>query len=887
VVKMADKQIGIRLDVKHTGLQQVDDALDTISKNLKSLNESVLKQQQRGWGSEAQTKELREQLRAMEQLLRYSERLAQTQGLHSTNFARYRQVIHGMNQDLSNLPTRSRIGGWIQDRYGEKAAEQFSKLTDAIGKLSMIYSGFNLMSTLRQGMTTGQTLAFGFGDLAKRMIPNGGSALAYGRNLLASMQGYGYSDTDLLQAATMYGNTTGRMPQGQFQAQMQAILQTGRRFGWDLSSTTQYFASAYQSGVTGGSNAQMSPQEFATLVANATVRAGMQGREVQFMNQLTALTQMTLASMGGAGDNRTMSAFLALGDRSGNQGLINNLPNMIQGINQGIMHPTGGYLGQALMMRAIGQGKMGYYQELYQQSLGAFGVGPNGKTNVENATDYLLSVYGNDPYKAAIMLGQFFNMSPADAMNYIKTYTKGGKFRSEALNQLRSQMSQTPSTINQNDVDRYRNDFMYKNYQADQAGMSTVPLQGGVNSVEGGILSVLGTPLGIGAIGLNIFGNAYGLYKGAKGVYNFGKNLLTKGGLRAGASVAAGAGAVAEGAAGVETAMGIAGGLEAAGAAADATGVGLPVGLILGLAGLVTAGGAGLYSWWKHKHSGSSSSSSSSAPIQEPSVPQSTDATTIGTQLAPVVVSTIVALQPYMDQIRSALGTSTNTGSTTSPSNAPSVSSNFGTSLTIGSNWKSGLMNLSYGGSSNVPALGRISGGVSASSMGFTGTQSDFVKKMLPYAQQVSQATGLPVDFILTQWGLESGWGTSEAARENNNFAGIKPWGNYGAGPDSMYAGYASIQDFANGYTNFLTQNPRYKSLLNAARNGASEAELAQILGASGYAEDGSYASKILRTLPNVQQALRVSGSVTVHLQQADGTRQSVNVPLTATWTNL
>jgi flagellum-specific peptidoglycan hydrolase FlgJ len=52
-----------------------------------------------------------------------------------------------------------------------------------------------------------------------------------------------------------------------------------------------------------------------------------------------------------------------------------------------------------------------------------------------------------------------------------------------------------------------------------------------------------------------------------------------------------------------------------------------------------------------------------------------------------------------------------------------------------------------------------------------------FVSTYLPYAQQVSAQTGLPVDFVLGQAAYETGWGTSNAA-SNNNFFGISPGGN-------------------------------------------------------------------------------------------------------------
>ena len=59
---------------------------------------------------------------------------------------------------------------------------------------------------------------------------------------------------------------------------------------------------------------------------------------------------------------------------------------------------------------------------------------------------------------------------------------------------------------------------------------------------------------------------------------------------------------------------------------------------------------------------------------------------------------------------------------------------------------------------------------------------TDFYARMAPYAAQASGATGIPAETILAQWALESARGTSQVARSNNNFAGIRrggTWMNY------------------------------------------------------------------------------------------------------------
>lgn len=658
---MADKQIGIKLDVRQTGLQQVDDGLDSISKHLKGLNESVMKQQQKGWGTEAQTKEMREQLRYMNQLVQLYERMARSQGRSSESFGNFRSEIGTMNRDLSSVPAyrTGNFGGMIHRRFGEEAAQSVDKLTSALGKLGSLYAGFNILSTLHSGIQRGDQLSYGFGDISKRMNPNNRDSLQYGRSMLRSFQGYGYEDPDILQATKDYTNTTGALSQKDLRSQMQAILSTGRRYGMDLGQATQYFSGAYQSGITGGSNAQMNPQEFATLVANATVQAHMQGKEVQMMNQLSQVTQMSIQSMAQAGDTKTMAGVLAIGNQSGNQALINNLPSMLSNINQGISNPSGGYGAQALMMRAIGGGKMNFWEEQFQQSLGAFGVNPNNKrTNLENATDYLMNSFQGDKNRQYIMLGQMFNLKPAEAKQFIDTYTQGGKFKSDALDGLRSNMGQNPTNIPQNNTDKYRNAEKHKDFAADDAGSGTLPLRSLTNDAAG---SILDTGLGQGLIyGGSALGIGATAYKGYKFLSPFLKKRLGAGGATPTLPPTASRipGIPTAGAGGLSKFLG-------------------PLGSLAGMLSAVEAGdslgdyvfghrkgdpklGLNPFShekwqddrapFWRRKASDEQQMTSPAPSTMRENY------TSAGQDLAPIVVSTIMALAPYMAQIKGVLG---------------------------------------------------------------------------------------------------------------------------------------------------------------------------------------------------------------------------------------
>lgn len=165
----------------------------------------------------------------------------------------------------------------------------------------------------------------------------------------------------------------------------------------------------------------------------------------------------------------------------------------------------------------------------------------------------------------------------------------------------------------------------------------------------------------------------------------------------------------------------------------------------------------------------------------------------------------------------------------------------------------------SSGGGSSLPVS---MPGASSHSLGIkAGNIKSFISKVMPYAKSASSKTGLPVNYILAQWGLETGFGskTSYAMYQNNNLAGIKPDPKEGlyAGKDSTYAGFNSLNSFVNAYASFYKNNSNYNTLMQDAAKGYSASQLAGVIGSSHYATDPQYGAHIVQALQEVVGALK------------------------------
>lgn len=136
--------------------------------------------------------------------------------------------------------------------------------------------------------------------------------------------------------------------------------------------------------------------------------------------------------------------------------------------------------------------------------------------------------------------------------------------------------------------------------------------------------------------------------------------------------------------------------------------------------------------------------------------------------------------------------------------------------------------------------------------------QQTFFSQYLPYARRVSQMTGLDPRLVLAQAAIETGYGESAP---NFNFFGIKAPQGQGASlltsefengqmvqRNEPFRTYQSPEESFTDYARFVTENPRYRSVLEAE----TLADQIAAMGASGYATDPNYGNLLSQVASSI-----------------------------------
>lgn len=129
-------------------------------------------------------------------------------------------------------------------------------------------------------------------------------------------------------------------------------------------------------------------------------------------------------------------------------------------------------------------------------------------------------------------------------------------------------------------------------------------------------------------------------------------------------------------------------------------------------------------------------------------------------------------------------------------------------------------------------------------------SKETYFQKMTPHANRASQSLGIPVPVILAQWGLETGFGTSAAAKNLNNHAGIKSNSQGADYNGGTYAGYHSLNSFVSDYIRVM--NLSYYNKVRQVGKTGNIANTVKALDDSPWAEDKQYYSKIMNIITGV-----------------------------------
>jgi flagellar protein FlgJ len=168
-----------------------------------------------------------------------------------------------------------------------------------------------------------------------------------------------------------------------------------------------------------------------------------------------------------------------------------------------------------------------------------------------------------------------------------------------------------------------------------------------------------------------------------------------------------------------------------------------------------------------------------------------------------------------------------------------------------------------------------------------------FVDTLRPAAEAAAKAVGLPVEYLLAQAGLESGWGKHQpkdaATGASHNVFGIKAgraWqGKVVEAPTKEVVAGASVPTSARfrAYDSYASSFGDFAKLLRGSRRyapalaqAADPAAYAKALQRGGYATDPAYAAKLTRAIASVTSYVQASGpsGVQVSAVRADNTNE-------------
>jgi len=689
------------------------------------------------------------------------------------------------------------------------------------------------------------------------------------------------------QSAQMLTQSFGNLTQQNIASLVGSTAQFGYMNGLSPSQSAQIMATSATLGLTQGYGATLSPTQFQGMLNNATTSAGMQGRQGPFYTGLMSSAN-SVVSQNAMLNNPTYFAGMyaqsvnTMGGMRGGQ--------LFSQLNSGVMGASGYTQGMlfAAMQKTLG-GKLGsqdIVNILAAQQGGISSFVPGTHTTVGSSLYGYMKNSGFNQDQQVLMLAPYFGGNINEAKLFLQN---SGNFGNAATS---TQGNQTPwySMFG-------RSQQMTANYQLGQSDLGYAT-----------------APLGMATHALGPLGNIAGMFLGMRYGGSLLKGTLASrslaGGLRAAAGTAGSDVGAASGFLG--RLFGSSGGaafkaFDGSWAGSDASllskiaplAKGIPIVGSLASAGIDKATGG----TWGHAAgvgagAGIGGFLGALVPVPGLDVATSIGGSVIGSwaggRIANLFGHHAASASDHTSQVRqqSQQRSSSNIGTMTIDNlkiNQVTMPGGAGGSLlsnALSAGTAYAPTSGSVGGfsSSTLPSILQVLGNGVTSMLGLgsgwsaPASSADFAKKMLPYAQQISKATGIPANTILGELGFESNGGKSQAAIDNLNFAGIKPFGKYGAGKDSKYAGFSSLDQFAQADIQVLNQS-RYAAARNAAKNGASPEVVGKMLAQEGYATDNpaAYGAGVQSWVNALAQAFEQA--LSRHATKAQATGNQVVIP--------
>ena len=236
------------------------------------------------------------------------------------------------------------------------------------------------VTQMQQGWTNYRTQGTAFSALSKS-IGDLGQSFNTLRNTV-NKSGMNFAETmgTITQAAQTYAPYVGNLGTKGFTQAVMAPQSLAFSYGLNPVSTTQAFGQAAQIGITrtNSSRGQMTPAQWASLIANATSAGSMQGRVGQVLSSMLGVSQQIAQQISQAPNQGIIAGILTTLNKSGNAMLQGtNGATIAENLNSGIQHPGLGAAGQLWMYRAINpNNKLTWGQEQWTQAQGLSGVNP-------------------------------------------------------------------------------------------------------------------------------------------------------------------------------------------------------------------------------------------------------------------------------------------------------------------------------------------------------------------------------------------------------------------------------------------------------------------------------------------------------------------------------